>query len=401
MWKKYETYRNHFLQSQLKFLTASAINEIAKSSVEQQTSNGCCLDNKSTYFADRAQLAYGLRALPKLMKEIGSDDDETQFRAINSLSEFVRNPLHAQRAITQFQIVRRCQNIFLRIRMKYQETKFRNSECLLTIFYYISKHLNGVDQIVRSNRLLDQFYAIVEAREIHMVKTVQILALLSEQHSGAIYLINSYSVLDKLKGIWSRDICVPYYPDELWLHLQHVLEHIPDAAVECGFFEILHNRIKGRLFQFHRYDLKCFALLCRSVGGRKRFMAVDGVKEMYDILTDPFKKLDSYENVVLTLMHGILSKPVMWRCREFTDLPWIVTELVSSTANQNMQLFCFQLLCGLAEMPCIKRYIRVKCLESLKRIECMSLPNKEVHDELLYRLQREIYHTSALKLKQI
>ncbi|XP_061393932.1 uncharacterized protein LOC133329474 [Musca vetustissima] len=403
MWKKYEKCRNHYLQSQLKFLTPTTINEIAKLPVEQIVPNQCqyygCHNNKSTFFDDRAELAYGLRALPKLMKEIGSDDATTQFRAINSLSEYVRNPLHAQRAITQFQIVRRCQNIFLRIRMKYEESKYRHLDCLLTIFYYISKHLNGVYQIVRSNRLLDQLYEIAAKRDMHMIKASAILSLLSEQHAAAVVLINSYNVLDKLINIYSPDICVPYYPEALWLHLQHILQYIPDEAIKCGFFEILYKRIKGRLFQYHRFDLKCFGMLCGSDEGRKRFMAIDGVKEMYDILNDPVEKLDTYENVVLTLMNGILSKPVMWRCREFTDLPSIVTDIVRNTTNQKMQLCCLQLLRELGGMPCIKRYMKATFLEHLKNIECVSMNNKEAHAELLYWLQREVYHTSALKQK--
>lgn len=61
----------------------------------------------STYFEDRAQLAYGWFALPKLMKEIDSDVNLTHWRAIVSLSEFLLNPLNAQRAILEMDLVRK------------------------------------------------------------------------------------------------------------------------------------------------------------------------------------------------------------------------------------------------------------------------------------------------------
>lgn len=232
-------------------------------------------------------------------------------------------------------------------------------------------HLNGVHQIVRSNRLLDQIYEIVINRETHMTKATQILALLSGQPTASLYLINSYNVLDKLKSIWSRDICALYYPEDLWLHLQHILEYIPNEAVKCGFFEILYKRIKGRLFQFHQFDLKCFALLCRSEEGQQRFGAIDGVKEMYGILKDPLAKLDTYENVVLTLTNGIMSKQVLWRCREFPDLPLVIAELSRDTTNSNMQLWCFQ-VCTSKKCFCILHTHKVILSFYVNWVKCLA-----------------------------
>lgn len=61
----------------------------------------------SDYFNDRAQLAYGWFALPKLMKELNSDISLTHWRATVSLTEFLLNPLNVQRAIIEMDIVRK------------------------------------------------------------------------------------------------------------------------------------------------------------------------------------------------------------------------------------------------------------------------------------------------------
>lgn len=221
--------------------------------------------------------------------------------------------------------------------------------------------MNGAYEISRKNRLMDQFYIIVHEREEHMWKTSRILALLTEQIEVTNFLINDYKVIKKLVDIWARDICVQYYPENLWLHLQHILTLSPHEAVEVGFFEILLTRIKGRLFQFHRYDLKCFALLLRCEEGQKRFQAVDGVKEMYEILTNQSRKLDTYENVVLTLMTGIFAKPILWRCREFIDLPKIITQLAMDPKQSNMQLLCLQ-VCGLYKSSVFIWFFKSKLL---------------------------------------
>ncbi|XP_075165365.1 uncharacterized protein LOC142237821 [Haematobia irritans] len=392
MWMKYQEYKNHFLQTELQHVKATTINDLVSKEFEKRRSNhtdfpvGGLTCVSSSYFDSRTNLAYGLWALPKLIKEIGSDDNETQYRALQTLSEYIVNPLHAQRAIIQYQIVRRCQNLFFRIRMKYETSKSRYADRILDIFFFKTML-----------RLMDQFYNIVRDREEHMLRTSKILSLLTEQSSATIFLLNTYKVMGNLMEIWQKDPCVPFYPEDLWLHLQHFLVVAPDEAVACGFFEIFYTRIKARVFQFHRYDMKCLALLLRCEEGQRRFLEADAVKEMYEILRDPLKKLDTYENVIFVLMNGMFAKPIMWRCREFTNLPTIITTLAQTSAEQNMQLFCLQLLRELGEMPCIKRYIQENCLEILKTITCGPVINKKFHTELIYWLQREIYHTSDLR----
>jgi len=66
-----------------------------------------CCTSTSTHLEDRAQLAYGWFALPKLLKELDSDVRLTHWKAVVSLTEFLLNPLNAQRAITEMDIVRK------------------------------------------------------------------------------------------------------------------------------------------------------------------------------------------------------------------------------------------------------------------------------------------------------
>lgn len=88
----------------LSLLTAMSVN-LSKRGFCSKYPRRC--PGHSTYFCDRAQLAYGWFALPKLMKEIDSDVSQTHWRGIVSLSEFLLNPLNAQRAIIEMDIVRK------------------------------------------------------------------------------------------------------------------------------------------------------------------------------------------------------------------------------------------------------------------------------------------------------
>jgi len=116
-----------------------------------------CCTSTSTHLEDRAQLAYGWFALPKLLKELDSDVRLTHWKAVVSLTEFLLNPLNAQRAITEMDIVRkwvsnslifhqsikfplfnRLKNAFMRMRLKLHKEEHREGEMYLKIYSNLS-----------------------------------------------------------------------------------------------------------------------------------------------------------------------------------------------------------------------------------------------------------------------
>lgn len=48
-------------------------------------------------------------------------------------------------------------------------------------------------------------------------------------------------------------------------------------------------------------------------------------------------------------------------------------------------------------MPCIKRFIKINCLEAIKKLNCLTLFNENERNEIVYWLEKEIYHTSNLR----
>ncbi|KAM7341881.1 uncharacterized protein ACRADG_009507 [Cochliomyia hominivorax] len=400
MWAEHEKYRNHFLQMHLKHLNPAQINLMTQKEFSKTHSshvlNRVKISCKSAlYFENHADLAYGFGALDKLMHELACDDYLTQWRAINTLSEYIMNPLHAQTAIKQYDIVRRCQNVFLRIRLNYHKVKFREISRLLNIFYHICLYRNGVEQILERYRLLDQFYDIIKERKEHLQAISKILPLLTATKENCQKLIENYKVYDKLVNVFQMDPCISYYPSDLWLHVSHIFELAPVLAIEKGFFEILYQRICGKLFQYHIWDIKCLGLLLHCPLGQKRFAEKDVLKMLYEILKqDP---LDNYEHVIYCLMQGLFTKSVLWRSREFTDLPLIVIKLAKDDKNPKQQLFCLQTLRELGVMPCVKRFIKANCLEDLRNLSCLTLNNERERQEIVYWLEREIYHKTNLR----
>lgn len=181
---------------------------------------------------------------------------------------------------------------------------------------------------------------MVKERKEYLENISKILPLLSQDNENCRHLILDYKVYDKLFEIWHQDPCVSYYPSDLWLHLSHILELAPDEAIDKGFFELLYQRIVGKLQKYHVWDMKCFALLLRCPEGKKRFQQKDCLKVLYNILHQEY--LDNYENIVFCLMQGLFTKSILWRCREFTNLPLIITKLAENSENYKQQLFCLQ-----------------------------------------------------------
>lgn len=205
---------------------------------------------------------------------------------------------------------------------------------------HVAMHKTGAQKIVQKHRLLDQFYTMLVDRKAFFKSICKILPLLTMDHVNLVELIEKYKVIEKLKKIYEIDVCCSHYPSDLWLHLSHILEQAPKEAIEAGFFDILLQRIRGRLPRYHIWDMKCFALLLRCCEGQIRFVEMDGIKILYDILKE--EKLNNHEEVVFALMHGLFAKKALWRCREFTDIPLIITKLAANSGNRNQQLFCLQ-----------------------------------------------------------
>uniref|UniRef100_A0A1A9UWI2 Uncharacterized protein n=1 Tax=Glossina austeni TaxID=7395 RepID=A0A1A9UWI2_GLOAU len=370
MFEQWAQYRNGFLQAQIKGISAVCINNLLEQEMtkRQQKRNRCDLVHRdgrlcppsANYFESRARLAYGFWALPKLMKELGSDNRDEQWRAINSLAEYISNPLHD----------------------------------------LVAQHMNGGKHILKSERLISHLYDIVYGRDSMMYTASEILDMITKDNDDVYYLQEHYRALNYLTDIYSRDVCARSYPPSLWRHLARFFELMPHQAMDRGFFMILRKRINGRLYNYHIHDMKCFALLLRCPDGLTQLLNCDGIKELYLILSDKTKILSTYENVVFALMNGLFGKRILWRCAELINLPDFIVNLAKDFKNSNMQLWCLQCLRELGAIPCVKRYINESFYEDLKNIKCLADANEKQRAELLYWLSREVYHITNLRLRE-
>lgn len=170
MWEELASYKNHFLQLEVEHMKRETINDLVTKEYYKVKSKRCrCKcpndDNcsSSAYFRDHAALAYGFQCIEKLTYDMCSDDPLLRWQAVNSLTEIILNPWQAERAIIQFDLVRkyvstnihmwwleelnylsiiflRCKNMFFRLQNGYLKEFFNEHRQLMKIFckYYVS-----------------------------------------------------------------------------------------------------------------------------------------------------------------------------------------------------------------------------------------------------------------------
>ncbi|EDW91157.1 uncharacterized protein LOC6530530 [Drosophila yakuba] len=413
MWDQLARYRNNFLQYEIKdVMRPTSINSLQEKEWTQamEKRNMCrcmpyCCSSTSTHLEDRAQLAYGWFALPKLLKELDSDVRLTHWRAVVSLSEFLLNPLNAQRAIIEMDLVRKLKNAFMRMRLKHHAEEHRELEMYLRIYNILSRNLDGAENIASRKCLRVEFYKIIKSQEsIKDDLTSEILRNLTCKPKVQGIFLEDPENFSALSEIYKQDPCRPHYPVHLWHHLCHMLEVAPDQGIELGFFELLHKRILNRLSNFWDMNTKAFALLLCCAEGQRRFDAVDGVKLLYDVFAQPDEnprqllprqKVENWEYTVLALLNGLHSKRALWRSREFTQLPCYVGRLMASTTdNPRLQLYCLKVFRELGVMPCIKRYIIGNWLQDICHLFCLDAEAECARDSLVDWLRRDIADSS-------
>ncbi|XP_060654480.1 uncharacterized protein LOC132790066 [Drosophila nasuta] len=398
MWEELEKYRNHFLQYEIKdVMKPSSINCLQNTEWHKfrERRDGCQRIQKrcaeySTYFEDRAQLAYGWFALPKLLKEMDSGVNLTHWRAIVSLSEFLLNPQHAQRAILEFDIVRKVKNAFMRMRLKFHAQHYQEVETYLKILNILSRCLHGADRIANCKCLMVEFYKIIKDKEAGKEDlAAEILRNLTGKPKVLALCWGDPEKFESVAGIFKQDPCQPFYPPHLWHHLCDMLDVAPERGIELGFFELIHSRIHNRLPRFWDMACKAFALLLRCEEGQRRFDNVDGLR-MINAMFAKSEKVENYEYVVLMLLNGLHSKRALWRSREFIELPCHLGRRMASESNPRLQLYCLKALRELGVMPCTKRYIIGNWLPEIRELICLDAEVECARDALLDWLRSDI-----------
>ncbi|XP_017077648.1 uncharacterized protein LOC108112331 [Drosophila eugracilis] len=413
MWEQLARYRNHFLQLEIKDVMKSTSintqqNQELTEAMEKREMCKCIpyrCKTSSTYLDDRAKLAYGWFALPKLMKELDSDVPLTHWKAVVSLTDFLLNPLNAQRAIIEKDIVRKLKNAFMRKRLKHHQEEYREVEMYLRIYNILSRNLDGAENIANRKCLRIEFYKIIKDQEsVKDDLASEILRNLTGKPKVLGIILEDPENFASLAEIFKQDPCRPHYPLHLWHHLCHLMELAPEQGIELGFFELLHPRILNRLPNFWDMSTKAFALLLRCTEGQRRFDEVDGVKLLYDVFVQPDEnqrvllprqKVENWEYMVLALLNGLHSKKALWRSREFTQLPCYVGRLMVATVdNPRLQLYCLKVFRELGVMPCIKRYIIANWLEEVCKLFCLDAEAECARDSLVDWLRRDIADSS-------
>lgn len=192
--------------------------------------------------------------------------------------------------------------------------------------------------------------------------------------------------------------------EDLLYHLSNLICINPEEFIELGYFEMLHSRVKdialfdrptvnNNIIKFPIYAviLKCFALLINCRQGQEKFMEVDGVELMFEILATHCIPDWIYEFATLALQNGTICKVSVWRSKEFRELPIILLRMAHHKENDALQLYALKCLRNLTSMPRVKTFVRNICMPQIKKISCRKPANKKAKDDLIKWLKSKKY----------
>lgn len=348
-----------------------------------------------------AQLAYGNLALPKLIVEICADNKCQQYQSLNALSNYLYNPLEADRAINQFELVRRLNNNFQR-KLREPLENADQIEFILKIFEILASHFNGAIRMTDLCSFLSAIHNSILQHAFWDHQAARILRVLSTQPKIAFRLYSSKfrivltSIFQNQEYSWKLE--------DLLYHLSNLICINPSKFIELGFFEMLYDRIsdttlferptvQSNMRKFPNYTamLKCFGLLINCKEGQETFMEVDGVHLMYMILKTNCIPDWIYEFAALALQNGTICKVTVWRSKDFWDLPLALLKCAHSKENDALQLYALKCLRNITCMSVMKKFVRNVCLPQIQDVFCRKEMNKLVKEKLVKWLKSKKY----------
>lgn len=333
--------------------------------------------------------------------EICDDDKCQQYQSLNTLSQFLFNPLEAERAINHFELVRRLNSNFQR-KLREPSENATKIEFILKIFEILASHINGATRMTDLCTFLTSIHNGILQNSFWDHQAARILRTLSTQPRIAFRLYSS-KFRHFLTNIFKEQEHAWELEDFLY-HLSNLICINPSEFIKLGFFEMLHDRIrdttllerpkvKNNMKQFPTYTakLKCFGLLINCKEGQEKFMEVDGVHLMYGILKTNCIPHWIHEFAALALQNGTLCKVTAWRSMNFWDLPSVLLKCAHNKENDALQLYALECLRNITCMPSIKKFVRNVCLPQIKHIFCRKEANKVVKEKLLKWLKSKKY----------
>ncbi|XP_033219924.1 uncharacterized protein LOC117174720 isoform X2 [Belonocnema kinseyi] len=318
----------------------------------------------------RAKCGFGRGALPRLKKELQSNNPLVVRRAVTTISDLIFRPEELFYAI-ELQIPERLANF-----LESDDSYLR--ERVGMTFKSIAAQSIGRDLIVKNVTIVQKFAQGLRDRlaavRIRMAETIEMLA--------RSWVAEKLCTLDFVDLI--ADIITFEKKDILIIHLETLLSlfnlDVKKHAIEIGVFEKLVLLLERKDENILTGTLACLAMLCREQLGKAKALEMDLLSTLKDMLNDERRPI--HTKAVNIIAFVTITTPGKLRALELQIMSRLLY-LVSDHHSQELQLMALKTLTNIAEAPEGRMKLLKGHLENIKDIKTCNNEDTERHKQIL------------------
>ncbi|XP_049855195.1 radial spoke head 14 homolog [Schistocerca gregaria] len=324
--------------------------------------------------ATRSRVAFGRRALPKLLKELHHPDKLLVRQALNSLSDLVYDPEKAYEAV-KLNVIARVQDL-----LTSEDVYIRDRCCAILVT--IADQAIGKEAIIKNDKALENILKLMGDEELG----VRYKASLAFEITTSYWVVTDVSIKKWVLPIILHRLDVEEDPDVVKIHLRTLLSilqrGVNKEAVELGAMKILLKYIYYLRDEVRHYAIACLASLVSEHTGLELSIDTGLVLQLKERLFD----------------HSVEVRSKTAACVSFIAVPpdpkiqvselGITDELLSLAANhpnEELQINAVKVLTNIAETPKGRIYLSDK-LQLIENITTGDSEKLERHIDTLVKV---------------
>lgn len=299
----------------------------------------------------RAQQAYGLRALPKLNRELRDKQLLTRQRALMTLSDKLHNPEHVAEAISVGVIT----NILRLLKDQDVTVREKATECT----YIISSHAIGKKALLRTSgtRAVSNLYD--DCAAIVRIFAHRTMGRIAGYRSGAQQMINA----DLIPKLVSKLQC-----EEDSNLKEHILDTLhfcltveASSALICGAMEVLKQFLRHDRAKIRAKAALAIMDICFTPGGKEKACEIDCLSPLVLLLQD--NDAETNANAAGALMAISTTTRGKFATFQAGAIPFLL-QLIEHK-NSEVRVNAMKALTAVAEIP----DARATLLENIEKLQ--------------------------------
>ncbi|KAJ8687228.1 hypothetical protein QAD02_023022 [Eretmocerus hayati] len=309
----------------------------------------------------RAKCAFGPFALPKLRRELHSDDPLTLRQAVTTLGDLVYDPEKSMKA-SELHLCDRLNDLLV------SDDPYTR-ERVAMIYATLANQAVGRESITKNlTTLANLAEGLNDPLAAVRLKIAQVLAVLAQDYCSADQLCKCDFVksISKKLSKERKDILLVHL-DTLEMLLR---QNVKAKAIEGGVFETLTTLLDRKDEQILCKTLRCLSVLCEDIAGKEKANEDDLLCIIRKLLRDERESVIA--NAARLASFVTITTRGKLRALELKLLPFLLREFALNTRKRrscDTLLVILKTLTNLAEAPEGRKTLRECYVQAISRID--------------------------------